>query len=268
MIGIVYTDFDPVSKSAGEAILKNNSDDLESWREFSRLGEVAICKVKGSLLEAEHLDTLGLQSIFFLSKHRSEKGVISFTTHALGNWTDKAELGGSPKKLSVAEPIGMLDSLMELKNLSNGVNVVYEATHHGPLLNTPCCFVEFGGPDSAMESKAYSEILGTAAINACNRLVDKKSQFQKIALGIGSTHYPEKFTRLAIENGYAFSHIMPKYSIINNSAQDNLDMIEQAKKTSGIEPEIAVIDWKSMNSELRKGVLKKLEEIGLDYEKI
>ncbi len=230
---------------------------------------MAICKVNGSLLEAEYLDDIGLHSVFFLSKHRSEKGVVSFTAHARGNWKDKAELGGNPKKLSVSDPAGMLSSLVELKEMSNGlVNVVYEATHHGPLLNTPCCFVEFGGPESAIMSTRYAEILGNCVINVCNKLVDKAPNFRAVVIGVGGTHYPEKFTRLAIEKGYAFSHIMPKYSIINNSAQDNLDMLEQAKRASGIEPELAIIDWKSINSELRKNILKKLDDIGLDYEKI
>jgi len=60
--------------------------------------------------------------------------------------------------------------------------------------------------------------------------------------------------------------MLPKHAIEGNG--DNVFMLEQAVKRTKKEVEIAVIDWKSLNSETRAKVISKLNELGLDYERV
>jgi len=60
--------------------------------------------------------------------------------------------------------------------------------------------------------------------------------------------------------------MLPKYAIEGNG--DNVFMLEQAVKRTKKDVEIAVIDWKSLNSETRAKVISKLNELGLDYERV
>lgn len=269
LIAITYTDLDIVSGNAAKSIIESHREDIEEWEGKVRIGDVIICKLDVPLLQSEHIDAMGFDSVLFMSSHRSEKRIVSFTAHAPGNWDGRCELGGKPFSLSVSEPLGMLESLREMNNSERGdVQVVYEATHHGPLLKTPSCFIEFGGPENVLGNKAYAQLLGSAVIGAAMKLSEGAIEFSKVVIGIGGTHYPEKFSRLALEKGYAFSHIMPKYSIINNAGENNPEMVEKAVGASRITPQSAVIDWKSLNSATRAVVIRKLDDLGLENERI
>ena len=193
----------------------------------------------------------------FLSMHSSERGIAAFTVHAEGNWGDDARLGGKPKKLSMASPSNMLSMLNAVHKKKDQLQATYEATHHGPLLNAPSFFVEVGGTKQATDSKELAETLAGAVVDF---LTADEAEYGKVAIGIGGTHYPEKFTRLALDGKYAFAHMMPKYNL-------HEDMLQQAIERSDIRAETAVIEWRSLNSEQRTAILHELERIGVDYEK-
>ncbi|MGI0134033.1 MAG: D-aminoacyl-tRNA deacylase, partial [Candidatus Micrarchaeaceae archaeon] len=82
------------------------------------------------------------------------------------------------------------------------------------------------------------------------------------AVGIGGTHYPEKFTGLALKGAYAFSHIMSRHYV------ENVDMIGDAVERSDKRAEIAIIEWKSIKAADRERVIGKLNELGIEYERI
>ena len=213
-----------------------------------------------SNIESEFLD--GVESadcIIFLSAHSSAKGVESFTVHSEGNWGGEALLGGKGKSLSVAAPIQMLKLARIIGNSDRGgSNFVYEATHHGPLLRKPSLFVEFGGGENAKMKKHKAEMLADYAY----RILDSDDHYEKIVVGIGGQHYSEKFTKMALSKGYAFAHIMPKYYC------SEIDMLEQAFEMSSPKPSAAVIEWKSIKAATRESIIKKLNEIGMEYEKV
>ncbi|MGC8478425.1 MAG: D-aminoacyl-tRNA deacylase [Candidatus Micrarchaeia archaeon] len=212
-------------------------------------------------ISAEFLDSVGAKYIVFLSRHSSAKGIPSFTTHAEGNWSTTSDLGGKPHMLSVASPESMLALLkgLEMHNTYK-IEVTYEATHHGPLLSTPSMFVEIGGSEETLAEERFASVV---AESVADLLAEKPSQeYSKVVLGIGSNHYPRKFSSLALEKGYAFSHIMPRYYT------SEVKMLGQAVSRSTIEPEAAVIEWKSINSVERNMILKELENLGIDYEAV
>ncbi|MEM3227435.1 MAG: D-aminoacyl-tRNA deacylase [Candidatus Micrarchaeaceae archaeon] len=218
-------------------------------------------ELEGEHIFADFLTNYSADYIVFLSKHFSSKGIASFTTHAEGNWSSVADLGGKPHELSIASPDNMLKLLKQLNKYNHyGINVTYEATHHGPLLAIPSLFVEVGGNEAAISSENIVEVIANSVADLL--LGTAETHYNKVAIGIGSTHYPRKFSLLALEKDYAFSHIMPRYY------SSEISMLEQALNRSSIRAEIGVIEWKSINSEERNNIIKELENLGIDYERI
>ncbi|MGC8662182.1 MAG: D-aminoacyl-tRNA deacylase [Candidatus Micrarchaeia archaeon] len=265
MIGIFYSNQDKASLNIANYLKREYSfseNSVSGKRCFSR-GDVNIYETNDQLINLDDLDGYGLELIFFLSKHSSAQGISAFTTHATGNWTREARLGGKPYELSYAAPLEMLEMLRNYKKKNiEGIEVTYEATHHGPLLKTPSLFVEIGGNQSTIENEEYAKVVGDAVYG----VLDKKNiEFEKVAIGIGNTHYPMRFTELALSKGYAFAHMLPKYAIENNG--ENFFMLEQAVIRSSKPIDAAVIDWKSINSETRNKVIAELNKLGLDYER-
>ncbi len=216
-------------------------------------------ELKEPSISADFLDSFGAKCIVFLSRHSSSKGIASFTTHAEGNWSSSADLGGKPHLLSVASPENMIVLLRGLREFNHyGIEVTYEATHHGPLLSTPSMFVEIGGNESALMDERFARVVAESVAKLISGEAD--GTYSKVVLGIGSNHYPSKFSKLALEKGYAFSHIMPRYYV------SEVEMLGQAVSRSSVQPEAAVIERKSINSMERNSILKELETLGIDHE--
>lgn len=269
VIGIVYSKLDVAGANMVEHLVKGygfEAADAVSHAKYqndlARIYEIDVFP-----FQADFVDSFGCETIVFLSRHKSEAGVASFTTHSLGNWRDSADFGGAPKRLSFAAPVLMRFTLEELSKIEVSAEKTYEATHHGPLLKTPSLFVELGGSDEMIASREGAAKVADAAYGAISSFAEADAESGRVVIGIGSNHYPEKFSRLALEKGYAFSHIMPKYAILNDGGGNNLDVLAQALTNSAPEPEAAVVDWKSLNSLMKEETLKKLDEIGLDHEK-
>ncbi len=266
MIGLFYSPLDPASLNMAEHIKKEYGFEEKEYKGricFSN-GKICIYKTEKPLVEMEEADAYDLSIACFLSKHSSAQGIASFTTHSMGNWTNEAKLGGKPYELSSSAPLEMLETLRNIKKREQkGVEVSYEATHHGPFLKTPSLFAEIGGNQETVENKEYAKIVADSLYDA---LMSDKIDYSKIAIGIGSNHYPSKFSNLALEKGYAFAYIMPKHAIEEKAS--NAFMLEQAIERSSKKIELAVIDWKSINSEKRNLIISKLNELGVDYERV
>ncbi len=253
-----------------ETASSNIADALSRILEFGDYKEIGglrcrerdgarLISITGRLIEADFLNEVRDGPIVFLSRHSSSKGVPSFTVHAEGNWSEDSHLGGRPKELGVSSPSGMLNALAAIGRINpTGMQVTYEATHHGPLLNVPSYFVELGGDEATISNARHAELLANAIADS----MEHHAEYEKVAIGIGGTHYPEKFTRLGLEGRYAFGHMMSRHYA------GCADMIEKAAMRSDSKTEIAVIEWKSIKAEERKRVVEELDRLGLDYERV
>jgi D-aminoacyl-tRNA deacylase len=261
---IVYSVLDVASFNIAEALKKEIDfkyvDTLGGNAHFTS-DTADLLELNSGLIYADFIGSLVKTDLaIFLSRHSSAKGVASFTAHAEGNWSDEAKFGGSPKSLGVASPVNMMAMLKAVKKSNTTeIPVMYEATHHGPLMDTPSFFVEIGGDEDAVKSREYANIIADSVVAV---LSDGDRDYDKVAIGIGGSHYPGKFTKAALEGKYAFAHMMPKYQI------GNVDMLQKAMERSDSAVEIAVIEWKSIKAADRDIVVGKLEELGLDYERI
>ncbi len=266
MILLACSTLDPASENAARYLISEFG--MEDCGNGSyRLGNISLELLSTSLTFADSLDGRACELIIFISRHSSAAGIPSLTVHAEGNWGDYAELGGRPRTLSVAAPSAMLCALREFNAIETKMEKTYEATHHGPALRTPSMFIEIGGNERVVHDKSLASELGRVALSVAESAAEGSINSSAVALGIGGTHYPRKFTSMALSKGYAFSHIMPKHALSNPDGTANLDMAVQAAERSGAMPSIAVIDWKSMNSQKRASFIKALAGIGIDYEK-
>ncbi len=231
---------------------------LESYKN----NNTVVINSKKDLLHSEYLDRFSFESIYLMSKHVSSKQLPAFTTHATGNLTAKAEFGGKPFSLSKAAPIKMLSFLKELNKNKPSTTITYEATHHGPLLKTPSLFVEFGGTEKEINKKENAAKMKNAILVS----LDAEEFYKKVALGLGSGHYPSNFTRFALSKNYAFSHIIPAYAISEYDEKTLNTIINDAILNSEPSPNVAVIDKKKLNISNRDILIKILEEKGLEHE--
>ncbi len=163
----------------------------------------------------------------FPSQHRSERGVRCFTVHPLGNF-GPAEIGGSPERLNPSAPRWMAGALRQLHEVGAPIDLgaTFEATHHGPALDTPSMFVEIGFGDDPGPPEDAVRALASVLPDL------EEDPLDRIAVGIGGGHYAPHFTDLARKRHWAFGHLVPKHVL----ALGRTDLLEAAwKATPGAE---------------------------------
>jgi D-aminoacyl-tRNA deacylase len=261
MVYLIYSKETASSNIAGhlkQILGMEDEEEFHGMKHFS-YGKMKMLEVEGRLIDSDFLNDIISDDIIFLSRHSSSKGIAAFTVHAEGNWSDDNSLGGKPKELSVSSPSRMIDVICAISKINTaGIQTVYEATHHGPLLDRPSFFVELGGNESVINSKDYAEIIANAVANS----IDDHKEYDKVAIGLGGMHYSDKFTKLSFEGKYAFAHIMPKYRI------DCIDMIKTAIERTDRKVEIVLVEWKSIKAAEREIIVRELNVLGIDYAKV
>ncbi|HEV2519065.1 MAG TPA: D-aminoacyl-tRNA deacylase [Thermoplasmata archaeon] len=148
--------------------------------------------------------------LVFPSVHRSERSVRCFTAHALGNLAE-AEVGGDPGTLNPAPARLMTAILRQLAEVGRPIarSATFEATHHGPALETASMFAEIGFADDPAPSDEEVRALARALRDATEDPADR------IAVGVGGGHYAPHFTELALERRWAFGHIISRHGLAN-----------------------------------------------------
>jgi len=202
--------------------------------------------------------------IMFLSRHSSQSGTPTLSVHTPGNFAD-AELGGLPRELSIASAKTMQTALQTMARLVHETQlpyqVSYECTHHGPSLKVPTVFIELGSSPLQWCDKKAAAIVAQAAIDAIASFEEKP---QIAAVGIGGTHYNQKFTQLAIKNNVAFGHMIPKYVI----PYLDKDLLFKCINCTREKVNTAVLDWKGIRSEDKSKLLSILQETSLQIQKV
>jgi D-aminoacyl-tRNA deacylase len=202
--------------------------------------------------------------IVFISRHSSQSGKPTLSVHTPGNFGN-AELGGLPRKLSVSPASAMQNALKALmyrkEALNLGYEVSFECTHHGPSLNVPTMFVELGSSAAQWSDLKAAEAVAHSAISA---IANFSAPTISAVLGIGGTHYNQKFTLMALMGEAAFGHMIPKYAISLVDAE----MLSQCVERTLEKVPLAILDWKGIKSEDKPNLLLALETVGLPFMKV
>ncbi|MCJ7763166.1 hypothetical protein MUP38_06920 [Candidatus Bathyarchaeota archaeon] len=210
----------------------------------------------------DHFEDLNL--IVFISRHSSASGTPTLSVHTPGNF-NTAELGGLPRQVSVSPATAMQTALKALKRYQQEMNldyaVSYECTHHGPSLNVPTMFVELGSSAKQWSDTKAAEAVAHAAMQAiANFSVPKRMA----VLGIGGTHYNQRFTKMALADEAVFSHMIPKYAVQHVDAEILTHCMERTlEKVDG-----AILDWKGIKGNDKSKLLAALQEIRLPYTRV
>ncbi len=227
--------------------------------------------VDNSILYEENLDLNKLSEydfIIFASKHKSEKHEKSLTVHAPGNLSFKEpKFGGKSGKVCKASAVFQKQIFIKLKeNAEKAVlkkyDVTLEATHHGPLINKPCLFIEIGSTEEEWGDKRA----GFAVAKTISEAIEeyKENKYNEIAIGIGGPHYCPEFNKLQLDSNVAISHVVPKY--ISSITEE---MIKEVWKKTDEEVDFAIVDWKGLgNAEQRQKVIDVLEKTQLPWKKL
>jgi D-aminoacyl-tRNA deacylase len=167
------------------------------------------------------------ECIIYASRHRSESGKRSLTVHPVGNF-DKAEFGGRLKTLVPASPHLMTQALCILKTKAKAKELDYavsfEATHHGPYLQTPTFFIEIGSEEKAWQNEEAGSVIAET-------ILDTQAKSYPVGIGVGGGHYAPRITDVALERRISFGHIVPTYAL----AYFTPEMAEQVvRATNGV----------------------------------
>ena len=202
--------------------------------------------------------------IVFISRHSSASGKPTLSVHTPGN-LGNAELGGLPRKISVSPATAMRDALKALlhykEELSLDYEVSYECTHHGPSLNVPAMFVELGSSETQWSDSKAAMAVANSAMSA---IVNFSKSANSAALGIGGTHYNQKFTRMALAGEAVFGHMIPKYAV---SIIDS-EILSQCIEKTLEKVSLAILDWKGIRSQDKPKLLSALQDVGLPFKKV
>ena len=180
-------------------------------------------------IHAEKIDSewfeetsIKIENIVFLSRHKAASGRPSLTVHPIGNW-GKADYGGFSGKLSRTSPIWMTGLLLKIyENRLPGYDICFEATHHGPLLETPTMFLEIGSSEEQWE-------LREPAYALTKSLLELEPAKGTVVIGIGGGHYTPRFTEAALSHQVCFGHMVANYGIPSLTPESLKDAIVSSR---------------------------------------
>ena len=274
MILLVASSKDIASLNIKDQILKNYqfqkaAKEFEGNPTFS--ADINGKKVTLVTLSRESIKAQDLPEIFpqanlvvFLSRHSSQSGKPTLSVHTPGN-LGEAELGGLPRSVSVSPALAMQNALKALVHYKEefclDYEVSFECTHHGPSLNVPTMFVELGSSELQWKDSKAAEAVAHAAMSAISGF---STSSNSAVLGIGGTHYNQKFTLMALMGEACFGHMIPKYAVPLVTPELLRHCVE---RTLG-QVSLAVLDWKGIRGEDKPGLLAALETVGLPFKKV
>lgn len=199
----------------------------------------------------------------FISKHRAESQIPSLTAHFTGNFRS-SDFGGNPSEISKYSPSTLKHYLLALNSLRDEIpeqyNVTLEATHHGPTsLRRPSLFVELGSAPEQWEDQEAAFCVAKALMTS----LKNNELYDRCAIALGGTHYPEKFKKLILDTDIALGAVVPKYAL------DSIDeqMLSQIIQKSEEKITMAVLDNKGLGKQKNR-LLELLSTYGLEILKI
>ena len=225
--------------------------------------------VEDSVLYAENLSFEKISQydfLIFASKHKSEKKEKTLCLHAPGNFKE-ANLGGADKKLSKTSSQfmkflfeKMIQNAKE-HELDKKYKVTLEATHHGPLVGIPCCFIEIGSTEFEWKDRQAGFVLAKAIRDAIEKF--KPNPYNENAIAIGGPHYAPNFNIIQEKSNYAISHLIPQY-VLPLTEEILNETIEKTQE----DIDLAIVDYKGLGKkEERDAVIEILEKNYIRWKK-
>ncbi len=220
------------------------------------------------ILYAENLDLEKINQydfVIFASKHKSEKNEKTLSVHAPGNWRS-AELGGESGEVCKSSAIfskqifRKLNKNAEQYHLKN-YKVTMEATHHGPLIDKPCIFIEIGSTENEWTDRRAAFVIAKTISEIIEEF--KENPYNEVAVAIGGPHYCPNFNKIQLNSNVAISHVIPSYAIPITE-----EMIREAIDKTEEEVDFILLSWKGLGkAEQKQKLLKILDKFYIPKKK-
>jgi len=224
--------------------------------------------VDKSIIFTENLDMDKMNKydfVIFASKHSSGKGEKALTIHTPGNFRN-ADFGGEKGKISKTSAIFQKQLFERLKKNADeytlkDYDVTLEVTHHGPLIDKPCLFIEIGSTENEWENRKAGFIIAKTISDTIQEF--KENPYNEVAIAIGGPHYCPNFNKIQLNSNIAISHIIPQYAFPLTE-----EMVKEAVEKTEEEIDLAILDWKGLGtSEKRQEILDILDKLYIRYER-
>lgn len=209
--------------------------------------------------------------IIFATKHQAKEQRNTLSLHAPGNFRN-ADFGGKPGKICKTSSLALkflFEKMSENKEKAGlDYELTMECTHHGPLIEKPCCFIEIGTSENQWNDKKAGQIIAKTIVDFQdfeNWKNQKENKNIKTAIGIGGPHYCPNFNKIQLSKTakIAVGHIIPGYQL-PLSESIIYETINKIKEQT----DIILVDWKGCgNSEERQKVLEVIEKTRIPYER-
>ncbi len=236
--------------------------------QLTQFGYFKFHLVKEDILHKENLDLDKINEfdfIVFASKHKSEKKMKTLSIHAPGNWRQN-DFGGEKNQISKTSSQFIKQFFEKLHKTSKEYNLkdyklTLEATHHGPLIDKPCAFVEIGSTENEWKDRKAGFVLAKALSDTIKSFTP--NPYNENSIAIGGPHYCPNFNKIQLKSNIAISHIIPGYVIPFEEY-----MIKQAIEKTDEEVDLVILDWKGLGrAEDRNRLIKILDELHMNYKK-
>jgi D-aminoacyl-tRNA deacylase len=211
---------DPASVTIRDALL-----DMELWRETGSFEGLPVRERPGFVMaetDRLHLDCDGIDArlraaglsfdaVLVASKHKAESGKPALTVHPIGN-LGEADYGGLPRRLVPSAPVLMGRVLRRLHAEAAGTKhqVTFEATHHGPHLETPTAFVEIGTDEASWRDANLGRRVARAILAAAE---PSAGDAAPTLVMVGGSHYAPRATDLVRQSKANVGHIIPGHAL-------------------------------------------------------
>jgi len=212
-------------------------------------------------------DVVDVDFYIILSKHRSEAGIKSFTVHSTGNPWRKADVGGKPLELSVANPQAAKTLLLNLFRFRDewgldGFDVTYEVTHHGPTSPIkPLTFIEIGSCEHEWSLREAREVVAESVLDLVeNGLL---SSYLPV-VGFGGNHYASRFSERALKTEEAYGHMIAKY-VIDKLTVNDLNQVVMNAIIKNAQKILRVVVEKKLKSLYRKTIRDIASQLNINY---
>lgn len=265
---IVMCETDPASANiCGRLVAQGGWDDAGSddLCTYLRRGNDLLMRLPSKHLYTDDLDLRAAAAgfrpdvVIFPSVHSAQSGRPALTVHPIGNF-GTADYGGKADTLVKACP-GLMSRCLRLikaKCADPGFNVCFEATHHGPWLETPSFFLEIGSDADHWER----EDAGTLQAEVLRDTAEPAEGYRKL-IGVGGGHYAPRFTEIVLGKKADFGHMLPNYRMEGRSDEEIARMISAAMAATGTDS--GYIHRKSMSGPEYHRIAEIGRSVGIEW---
>ena len=236
--------------------------------QLSQFGDFKFYLADKEIIYTENLDLKKINSydfIIFASKHKAESRDKTLSVHAPGNWRS-GDFGGEREKVCRSSALFFKQIFEKLnenaeKSHLKDYKITMEATHHGPLIDKPCIFIEIGPTENEWADRRAAFIVAKTISEAIAGFEENPNR--EIAIAIGGPHYCPNFNKIQASSNVAISHIISSYAFPLTE-----EMVAEAIGKTEEEIDFVLLDWKGLGqAEHRQKVLSILSKLYLQHRK-